>query len=162
MYLCIHTDICTVHKCLDYIIHDVVEAEQEFFFKKKPQFQLSPTPLPHLPLIPVKSRGIYFEMIFVSHNFAAFSLLDSLSSLSLSSLLRILPLGLLGTTSINSTPPCSHLYGALLFSTCCCSSLMRLASLLLWREAEADLTMKALGSSPVASLGMGITAASAT
>lgn len=39
---------------------------------------------------------------------------------------------------------------------------MRLASLLLWREAEADLTMKALGSSPVASLGMEITAASAT
>lgn len=96
-----------------------------------------------------------------SHNFPPFSLLDSFS-LSLSSLLRILPLGLFGTTSINSTPPLSHLCEALLFSTCCRISLTRLALSMLWREVAADLTMKALGSSPASSLGTGITAASAT
>lgn len=42
------------------------------------------------------------------YNFAPFSLLAS-RSLSLNSLLKIFPLGLLGITSMNSTPPFNHL-----------------------------------------------------
>lgn len=67
-------------------------------------------------------RFQHFDVLVIAmpgqcQSFAAFCLRDSLS-LSLSSLRRILPLGLLGIGSMNSTPPLSHLWRALLFSTC--------------------------------------------
>lgn len=62
-----------------------------------------------------------------AHSFAPLCLLDSLS-LSRSSLRRILPLGLLGISSVNSTPPLSHLCRALLCSTCFLTSRMIILS----------------------------------
>lgn len=75
-------------------------------------------------------------------------------------LLNILPLGLLGITSTNSTS-FNHLYRALCSSTYLLISWIRSPSFIS-ELAEADLTTKAFGRSPAASSNTDITAESAT
>lgn len=60
-----------------------------------------------------------------------------------------------------SIPPFNHLCRALCSSTCFCISLMSMRSLSS-RPTDDDLTTKAFGSSPAASSGIGMTAASPT
>lgn len=94
------------------------------------------------------------------YSFAPLFLLAAFS-LSLNTLLRIFPLGDFGMTSISSTPPFSHLCLALCFSTCFWMSRFTMRSLSS-NPTDEDLTMKAFGTSPAASSGIGITATSAT
>ena len=94
------------------------------------------------------------------YSFGPFFLLASFSW-SLNNLRKILPLGDLGTTSMNSTPPFSHLCLLLCCSTCFTISraIMRSFSSM---PISDDLTTKALGTSPAESSGTGMTAQSAT
>lgn len=106
----------------------------------------------HLPYIFCSISGFFFED---NHNFAPFCRRASLS-LSLNRRRRILPLGLFGITSMNSTPPCedvssciewvdpprqtfNHLCRAFSFSTCFCMSRMVIRSLSS-KPTEDDLT----------------------
>src|SRR5690606_9364142 len=112
-----------------------------------------------LPLDMKNKYNATFRKFRLSHHiFAPLALLDSLS-LSLSSLLRIFPLGLFGMTSMNSTPPFSHLYLALWSSTCFA---MPRATSSSEPVAAADLTTKALGTSPAISSGTWMTVQSET
>lgn len=94
-----------------------------------------------------------------NYNFGPCVLFSCFSS-SLSNRRRILPLGLLGITSINSTPPFSHLCLALCSSTC-----LRIAATTSSSEtlaASLALVTYALGTSPARSSGTGMTAQSET
>jgi len=94
------------------------------------------------------------------YSFAPFFLLASFS-LSLKSLLKILPDGLFGMMSTNSTPPFNHLCLALCSSTCFWIFLTSMRSFSS-RPIEDDFTTNAFGNSPAASSCTGMTAASAT
>lgn len=94
------------------------------------------------------------------YNFPPAFLLSSFS-LSLSNLLKIFPLGLLGITSINSIPPANHLYRLLFASTYLAISRLTILSFSSI-DTLVDLTTYARGTSPARSDGTGITAESAT
>jgi len=94
-----------------------------------------------------------------AYNFPPSTLLFSFS-LSRNNLLRILPLGDLGISDKNSTPPLIHLYDALWSATCLYTIFATSSSDL--SATDADLTTNALGTSPALSSGTWITAQSAT
>src|SRR5690242_20349282 len=95
-----------------------------------------------------------------SYNLLPAFLLFSFSR-SLRNLLRILPDGDLGISSINSTPPVIHLYRAFVFSTCFWISRAIILSLSS-SPTDGDLTTNALGTSPALSSGIWMTAQSLT
>lgn len=98
------------------------------------------------------------------HNLAATFFFPNTSFLylSLNSRLKILPEGDFGMTSVNSTPPLSHLWRDLLRSMNCWILRRTTASESSRPVEEGSLTTHASGSSPAESSGTGMTAQSAT